>query len=67
MSGENKVSGADVGVGFRGGIVRIQVEETIVRVRVVVTADVGDRVARVRVDAENTNEAHTVQIIPRKL
>lgn len=49
----NKVSGADVGVGFRSVIVRIEVEETIVRVRIIVAAHLSDTIAGVRVDVAN--------------
>jgi len=53
----NKVAGADVGVGVRSRVVGVEVEEPIVRVRVVVTADVQDAGPGVRVDAKDTSTA----------
>ena len=43
------MSGADVGVGVRGRVVRIEVEEAVVVVAVIVAADVQRIGARVRV------------------
>lgn len=47
MYGENKVPGADVTVRLGNAIVRIQIEETIVGVRVVVAADLSNRIASI--------------------
>ena len=46
-----KVAGAEVAVGVRRGVVRIEVEEPEVRVVVVVAADIGRVERAVRVDA----------------
>ena len=46
-----KVAGAEVAVGVRRGVVRIEVEEPVVRVVVIVAADIGRVERAVRVDA----------------
>lgn len=44
-----KVAGAEVRVGVRSVVVRVEVEQAIVAVRVVVTADIGRTLRAVRV------------------
>ena len=46
-----KVAGAEVAVRVRRGVVRIEVEEPVVRVVVIVAADIGRVERAVRVDA----------------
>ena len=62
----DKVAGAEVRVGVRCVVVRVEVEEAIVIVVVVITTDIQHFNVSVGVDAaKRRNPAHFAQVIPK--